>query len=167
MYDIFPKLLEYGLPGFSIVLLILGYNLLNKTHTLLLNEKSSPSNGNAQLKIQYLQEISKNARIFMGVSFLFFVGGFALIVISPASTIHLSIAPAEGVLPTIRLQERDVALDQRGTTVLGIENDNVLRIMNTSLHTRLIEAERERDLLKGQLAEVIVSMETGSSEVGF
>ncbi|MGQ7247802.1 hypothetical protein ACUN9Y_10735 [Halomonas sp. V046] len=167
MYDIFPKLLEYGLPGFSIVLLILGYNLLNKTHTLLLDERASSANGGTELRVRYLQEISKNARIFMGVSLLFFVGGLAIAVISPANTINLSIAPAEGVLPTVRLQERDVPLDHRGTTVLDIENDNVLRIMNNSLYSRLIDAEHERDLLKGQLADVILSVESDSSEVGF
>ena len=163
----FPTLLEYGLPGFAVVLLILGYHLLNKTHTLLLNERSGETREGTELRIRYLQEISKNARLFMVLSLLFFVGGLAMAMMKPSSQVNLSIAPPEGVLPVIRLQERDMPLDGRGTVVLKVQDDNVLRILNNDLHGRLIAIEQERDALKSQLADVIAAAERDSPQVGF
>ena len=58
-------------------------------------------------------------------------------------------------------------LDGRGTVVLKVQDDNVLRILNNDLHGRLIAIEQERDALKSQLADVIAAAERDSPQVGF
>ncbi len=170
MNGLFSNLLQYGLPGFSVVLLIIGYNFLNKTHALIINEKGALSKNNFELRRQCLRDVTINARIFMGMSLVFFIGGLLMAIISPSSRINFSISPSEypnELQPIIRLQEQSIDLEEGGSTVLTIQDDNVLRVENSSLHAKLIAVSQERDSLKNRLSGVVNKVESDNRMVGF
>jgi hypothetical protein len=166
----FMQLLEYGLPGFAVILLTLGFRLLSSFQKEMIQvdvEKFHDSPEMFSTWTQMMKSQAVNARIFMGVSTLFFAGGMVIAIVVPENRIIVSVAPAEGTLPVVTLQENRVQLDDLGKALLVVKDDQVVRVRNNALINAINERTRERDDLRSALRNYISKFEGESKEAGF
>ncbi len=171
MPDTIPvlDLLEYGLPGFAVILFGMGYRLLNKFQSELLavdmNQFSSPKM--FENWAEMAESLVFNARIFLLVSVLFFAGGLAMAIIDPSSKIILSISPPEGVQPEIKLQEELQPLDGEGKVKLSVKEEHVVRILNHPLVTEMNDLKRQVEDVQSQFRQYVADTEARALGVGF
>ena len=171
MFDGFPvtELLEHGLTGFAVVLLFLGFRLLSEFQK-------------EMLKIQFRQfesleifnawagmarSLVANARIFMALSALFFIGGFAASMVSPKNNIIVSVAPPEGLRPVVTLHEDAVKLDDDGKVRLLVKNDHVIRVRNNQLIEAFNRKSKQLEDTENKLRKHIEQTLLKSDEAGF
>ncbi len=153
MFEAFPlvRILEFGLPGLAVVLMYLAFNLL-KDHSQRSAELAALE---SEAQITAWKDGMRNASIniwaYFGLSALFFLGGLFIAIYQPRSEIILSVAPPEGIMPKIRLQEKEMPLAQDGTLTLEVSNEHVVRVLNNHILTALTDLRQERDALQDRL----------------
>jgi hypothetical protein len=166
----FMQLLEYGLPGFAVILLSLGFRLLSSFQKEMIQVDMEQFHNSPEMFTAWSQMAksqSVNARIFMGISTIFFAGGLVIALVVPENRIIVSVAPSEGALPVVTLQENRIELDDLGKAYLVVKDEQVVRVRNHALINAINERTRERDDLKSALRNYVSKVEADSKEAGF
>lgn len=164
-------ILEYGIPGFAVVLLWLGYRLLSKFQTEMI-EVDVAQFGSPQIFDRWAElarSLIHNARVFMAISVVFFLGGLALAILAPGNQIIVSVAPSEphNMRPVVTVQEDPVELDTLGKAHVDVKGGHIVRVRNSKLLDLVNSVKKDNDNLQSQLRMVLSQSEDVSPEAGF
>lgn len=127
----FVAILNTGVTGFAFLMLFVGYKLISKAQTDVLERDPNdfPS-------IEFFGEWRElvhgqliNARYFMGFTALLFFGGLFLLIYRGESHILLTIAPMNESIPTIIHQAKVIEIDENGNATITVKSDEIIQVL--------------------------------------
>lgn len=162
------EILEYGLPGFAVIFLILTYRLLSSFQQQMIGVDVQQFR-DVELYTAWAgtaQSLVTNARIFMALSALCFLGGLIIAIINPENRILLSVAP-EDVHPVVVHMGEPQDLSAEGWVKLFVRNDHQISIKVDDLAESLSAMTARVKDLEAQVRSQSGLTAANTDELGF
>ncbi len=161
--------LNTGISGFAILMLWLGYRLLAQAQRRILEPSPDAFGGEAQYEIwiNAVRAQSNNARIFLAVAVLFFLGALVSEMLRAEANLFVNLHPPESEpMPIVKHHGKSLEWNEDASTTVRISDQEELSISIDELVRRLREIKAELESLKRQGTERAVAESRGSDEAG-